>query len=103
MEFDCKYEHEDGLVDIWKGEISVIRKEKHLTEARVVGRGSALTIALGVYVNGNFLCIPDIDVGCPLSHWTDTFWNLERLSRLMNPVDAATIVYGICALSKMRG
>ena len=54
-------------------------------------------------MNGNFICILEINVGCPLSNWDDIFWNMERLSQLMNPVDAATVVYGIRALADNRG
>lgn len=103
MEFNCKYVHEDGSTASWKGEIRAAKKQGCLTEAQVTGRGSSFTIILGRYANGNFLCIPEIDVGCPLSDWSDAFWNLERLSPLMNPVDATTVVYGIRALSEMRG
>ena len=54
----------------------------------------------GLAKNRNFICIPGIDVGCPLAGLTDVFWNSERLSQIMNPVDAETVVKAIADYAK---
>lgn len=103
MEYVAKYMKKYRPAETWQGPINVRKKTDHLTEALVTGRGSSFTILLRDYVNGIFICILEINVGCPLSNWDDIFWNMERLSQLMNPVDAATVVYGIRALAGNRG
>ena len=103
MEYVAKYVKKYRPAETWQGPINVWKKTDHLTEALVTGRGSSFTILLRDYVNGIFICILEINVGCPLSNWDDIFWNMERLSQLMNPVDAATVVYGIRALAGNRG
>lgn len=46
------------------------------------------------------LCVPNMDFGCELSHFSDTFWNAERIRQhLDNPVDVESLVCGIKALS----
>ena len=57
-------------------------------------------VLLGECSDGNFICIPGIDVGCPLASLTDVFWNSERLSQIMNPVDAETVVKAIADYAK---
>ena len=42
-----------------------------------------------------------MDFGCELSHFSDTFWNAERIRQhLDNPVDVESLVCGIKALSQ---
>lgn len=48
-------------------------------------------------------CIPDIDVGCPISSMSDIFWNWERLSGQMDAVDAATVACGLKAAAAHWG
>ena len=55
---------------------------------------------IGKYVNGAFISIPAFGVGCDLSSYNDYFWNNEKLARLMNPVDAATIAEALRTLHK---
>ena len=43
---------------------------------------------------------PNMDFGCELSHFSDTFWNAERIRQhLDSPVDVESLVCGIKALS----
>lgn len=97
-EFKCTHTFEDGKTANWTGTITTVRKTAGLTEAEVSGRGSTFTVIFGDYRNGHFLCIPDLDVGCPMSRWDDLFWNMERLGKLMNTVDAVTVASGIKAI-----
>ena len=97
--FICRHTYANGEKDTWIGTISQIRTIEDIIEAFVSGRGSGLTILIGTYQNGHFICIPDINVGCPLSmSWDDIHWNTERLSKLMNETDAVTVAYGIKTL-----
>ena len=57
----------------------------------------------GKYMGGQYICIPDIGAGCPLSRLSDIFWNRERLSAHMNGADAATVAHALHALSGYAG
>lgn len=98
MEFICKRNKKYEAVEKWEGTIEINLVHGNVVEAVVQGRGSTMTIIFGDYTNGHFLCVPDLDIGCPLAAYSDVFWNYERLSALMNPVDAMTIVAGIATL-----
>ena len=101
-EFHCKHTYSDGETEEWTGTVELIRKTASATEAQVKGRGSSLTVIVGDYTDGHFLCIPEIDVGCPMAGWGDLFWNQERLCSLMNETDAVTVAAGVKALMDSR-
>lgn len=61
MEYVAKYVKKYRPAETWQGPINVRKKTDHLTEAQVTGRGSSFTILLGDYVNGNFICILEIN------------------------------------------
>ena len=50
---------------------------------------------------GNYICIPNHDVGSELSGFRDLFWNTERLSGLIKKVDAVTVAHGLCHLEEL--
>lgn len=100
--FTCRHTYEDGETKTWTGTVTPVRKTTGMTKARIEGRGSSFTVIVGDYAHGHFLCVPEINVGCPMSRWDDLFWNKERLSGLMNPTDAVTIVTGIKTLMTER-
>lgn len=56
---------------------------------------SSLHIIIGKTKQGNFVCVPNFDIGCYLSRFSDIFWNTERLSSLIGPVDGATVAIAI--------
>ena len=62
-----------------------------------------MNAVIGKYLSGQYICIPDLDTGCPLSRLTDTFWNSERLSGRIPEVDAITIAYALEAVSEYLG
>lgn len=101
-EFTVKHTYSDGETATWTGTVEVLRKTSFTVEAEVKGRGSSFTVIAGKYSYGNYLCIPEINVGCPMSRWDDLFWNRERLSGLMNETDSATIAAGMKALLTER-
>lgn len=98
MEFVCVRNKKYHSAERWEGTIEVNQVQGNVIEAVVQGRGSTMTIIFGDCVNGHFLCVPDLNIGCPLAAYDDLFWNYERLSALMNPADAITILAGIAEL-----
>ncbi len=88
----------------WTGEVKVAGQSTDTAELIIYGRGSCMDAVVGKYANGQYICIPDLDTGCPLSRLADTFWNQERLSAHMPEVDAITIAYALKAVSEyLRG
>ena len=102
-EFACKHTYGDGETTEWTGTVTPVRRSAGITEAEIGGRGSSFTVIVGEYTCGRFLCIPAVNVGCPMSGWDDVFWNRERLSSVMNETDAVTVAYGVKALMGERG
>ena len=87
----------------WEGRVEVIRQGNNMAELIIAGRGSRMNAVIGKYLSGQYICIPDLDTGCPLSRLTDTFWNSERLSGRIPEVDAITIAYALKAVSEYLG
>ncbi len=87
----------------WTGEIKITRRSLNAVEFIIYGRSSCMNGVVGKYMSGQYICIPDIDVGCPLSRMSDTFWNKERLSGHMQETDAVTVAYALKALSEYLG
>ncbi len=85
------------------GEVMVKSHSMCMAELLVYGRESCINAVIGKYMSGQYICIPDIDTGCPLSRLSDIFWNRERLSAHMNETDAATVVHALRALSGYTG
>lgn len=102
MNFKCRHTYADGETTEWIGTVRPTKKTKDLTEAVVSGRGSSFTVIAGKYINGNFICIPELNVGCPASEWKDVLWNKERLSGLMNETDAVTVAFGVKAMMEEK-
>ena len=66
---------------------------------RITGRGSSYRVIIGFYSLGCFLCVPEMDMGCPLADWSDLFWNQERIAQSLGQADAVTIataLYDFC-------
>ena len=84
---------------IWTGEIRLLVHTPCHYEAVITARGTSFHVIAGKYQNGNYLCVPNMDLGRELSHFSDTFWNAERIRQhLDNPVDVESLVCGIKAL-----
>jgi len=88
--------------DGW-GEVMVKSHSMCMAELLIYGRESCINAVIGKYMSGQYICIPDIDTGCPLSRLSDIFWNRERLSAHMNETDAATVAHALRALSGYTG
>lgn len=64
----------------WFGEIRLLQADGKNYEVEITGRGTHFHAIVGRHHYGNFICIPNHDVGCELSDYSDVFWNRERLS-----------------------
>lgn len=85
----------------WMGEIIPIRLEQEPIEVEVTARGSYFHLVVGHHAYGNYICIPNWDIGTELSSLSDSFWNQERLSGTkLKKVDACSIAYALLELSK---
>ena len=87
----------------WNGEIKITRHGPDTVEFIIYGRSSCMNGIAGKYMSGQYICIPDINVGCPISRLSDIFWNKERLSAHMQEADAVTVTYALKALSEYLG
>lgn len=96
-EFKCSYKDENDKTVRWKGNYEVMATETHAHELLISGRGSSFHVVLGYYTHGNYICLPLLDIGCSLAYWTDIFWNVEKLSQVMNKVDAITLASALNA------
>lgn len=83
--FRCKTKKES-----WVGHISYLKNYGSHYEMYVESR-SSLIVTFGETRSGNFLCIPNFNVGCELVHLRDRFWNKERLISLLGEVDGTTV------------
>lgn len=85
----------------WTGQIRLIRHFNFCYEAEITGRGTYFHIIAGRHRYGNYICIPNHDVGSELSGYNDLFWNTEKLSGLLKKVDAVTVATGLCYLEEL--
>lgn len=69
-------------------------------EINISTNGNSFHVLLGSHLGGNFICIPNWEIGCELASFSDAFWNSEKLSKHINPIDAECIAYSIKKLSK---
>lgn len=97
MEYTCIL-RDASQMEQWTGELTLLRRVSGQYEAEISGRGSYFHILAGRHTYGNYLCIPNHDVGCGLSDFSDIFWNEEKLRCLMHEVDAVTVAAGLAHL-----
>lgn len=62
----------------WSGTLELI-KTGNPCEAEISARGSRFHLIVGKHAYGNYLCIPNWDIGTEVAALTDNFWNEERL------------------------
>lgn len=85
----------------WMGEITPIQLEHEPYEVEVSARGSYFHLLIGHHAYGNYICIPNWNVGTELASLSDSFWNLEQLSSTtLKKVDACSVTYALLELSK---
>lgn len=94
--FEC--EHNSGKrKQHWSGELRVISQKEKQMEAEVNVDGSYYHLIIGNHKYGNYLCIPNWDIGCELSSYGDTFWNTERISKHLRMRAAISIAMAVKA------
>ena len=104
MEFACTGPAEGSPHELrWLGEVRVKSHSMCMAELVIYGRGSCINAVIGKYMSGQYICIPDIDAGCPLSRLSDIRWNKERLSAHIRETDAITVAHALRALSGYTG
>lgn len=104
MEFVCTMPAEEGVREQrWLGEVVVRSCSMWMAELLIYGRGSCINAVIGKYMSGQYICIPDMDMGCPLSRLSDLNGNRERLSAHMNETDAVSVTHALRALSGYTG
>lgn len=87
----------------WTGQADIVFHTADTAELMIYGRGSRMDTIIGRYRIGLYVCIPDINVGCPISSMSDFFWNRERLSGQMNQTDAVTVAWALKAAASCWG
>lgn len=87
----------------WTGQAEIVSQAPDTVELIIHGRGSRMDTIIGKYRIGLYVCIPDINVGCPISTMSDFFWNRQRLSEQMNQTDAITVAWALKAAASYWG
>lgn len=104
MEFVCSSPAEGkAREERWTGKVKVRSYSRDTAELIIYGRGSCIKAVVGKYMGGQYICISDLDTGCPLSRLSDLFWNKERLSAHMSEADAITVAPALRSLSGYTG
>ncbi|MBU3192290.1 hypothetical protein K9O30_23005 [Clostridium bowmanii] len=98
IKFECTMKM-GKKIESWSGMITKLTKFGSHYELKIESR-SGFIVVIGKTNYGNFACIPDYDVGCHLSTLNDLFWNSERLSAIMNKVDAITVANALQAIAE---
>lgn len=100
IEFHC-HEKIGRRFEKWTGMVTHFINHGSHYEISVSSR-SGFVFLVGQYVNGGFISIPDFKVGTDLADYGDYFWNNERLSSIMNRVDASTVAEALRTLKSQH-
>lgn len=86
----------------WEGSISLIQLTAPY-EVEVSARGSTFHMIFGAHEYGNYLCIPNWNIGTEMASLSDRLWNYERLTQYsgLAEVDACSVVDALAKLSKL--
>ena len=97
-EFPITDRHRQDLVRYKKASLFPIHLTSEPYEAFIETQGLSFHIIFSSQANGNFLCIPNWQLGCELSDYSDKSRNrksLLRSSSMLDYEDATAIAYGI--------
>ena len=85
----------------WIGTLKLI-KIGNPCEEEVSARGSRFHLIAGKHAYGNYICIPNWDIGTELAVLTDNFWNEERLRNhsKLKKADICTVVAALNVLTE---
>lgn len=59
--------------------------------------GYSYNVIFERYINGGFCSIPNLEVGCELSSFTDIFWNIKSLGKVLKCKRVAKIIAMVIA------
>ena len=102
FDYECNG-NSDMELQKWSGQVHILQTRHDYCEAEVSARGSSYHLICGRHTDGNYLCIPNWEIGSELGYLSDRFWNLERLTTHfpeLPRVDAISIVDALVAISK---
>jgi hypothetical protein len=100
LEYTCT-QTIDSKTTRWSGQLRMIHCSTPY-EMEVTARGSSFHIICGRHQYGNFICIPNWNIGTELASFSDCFWNMERLTTYypeLSQTDAASIVGALTKLN----
>ena len=84
----------------WKGEVKVLSTVEPY-EMEINARGSYFHLIIGKHAYGNYMCLPNWNIGSEMAGMTDGFWNWERLKESgLKSVDAYSVSDALVALSE---
>lgn len=91
--------HSDLYKESWIGEIEFLRLSDPY-KMIVRARGSRFDVIFGKGINGNYICIPNWQIGTEIVSLKDRFWNRESLRRAdddISDVDVDSVVDALVA------
>lgn len=100
IEFHC-HEKIGRHLEQWNGMVTHLINHGSHYEIQINSR-SGFSFLIGHYNSGGFISIPAFNVGSDLADYGDYFWNNERLSSIMSPVDAATVAEALRSLKNQQ-
>lgn len=88
--------------ETWQATLKMVLNHDTYYEAIVEARCTSFSLLVGSADTYNWVALPIQEVSCSLSSFDDIFWNQERLSQLISPIDATTIAYTIAFIEKYK-
>ena len=85
----------------WEGIVTALTNHGSHYEIKVDSR-SGFSFIVGNCIGGYFISIPTFNVGSALVRYDDYFWNHDRLSKILNKVDATTIAEALRTLGEQN-
>lgn len=82
----------------WNGRIKWLKNHGSHYEMKIDSR-SGIVVLFGNSSFGSFACMPEFGAGCHLSSLSDDFYNTERLSAVLGPIDGTTVSAALSAIS----
>lgn len=101
LSYQC-HGHSGMKPNMWTGQIRLFNTTLPC-EMEVNTQGSYFHILCGRHEYGNYICIPNWNIGTELSNLTDSFWNLEHLVNTypeLSMVDAISISDALAAVAE---
>ena len=94
-------DYEDTVVTQENGHIYPIHLDKEPYEATVEAHGYSFHVIFGTQAYGNFLCIPNWNLGCELASLDNKDWNLDSLlnTDALDYESCTAIIWALCVMN----